>query len=54
MYVFDKPEPTMLSVLPITYSLPKMYTHYSYFIPKLSPIILILCFKTLVRQPTVI
>ena len=29
MYVFNKPEPIMLSVLATYYSLPKIYTQYS-------------------------
>ena len=50
MYVFDKPEPVRLSVLPII-PYPKFLLIILNFL-KSSLIMLILFFKTLVRHPT--
>ena len=47
----NKPEPIMLSVLPIIPSrISNIFTHYSYFILMLSPIIPVLFLKCLLCQ----
>ena len=47
----SKPEPIMLSVLPIIPSrISRIFAHYSYFIPMPSPIIPVIFFKFLLHQ----